>query len=592
MKSAIRVLGLLVLLLAVTAIPAWASQGVGSSPYTADLLVSGLNTGSLNPGQEYWYAYSRVDLGDPEVSSIILSLSFEAAGRAVASRVNFQVFNFEQVDAWLKDNSGPVDSMGLGAPASADFDTATGERLWAGPVEANQVYYVRIFNLSPSPVQYRLTALGQKGRSSDAFLNIEASAASRPPTAVPAAVETKVDQPAAGTPLPAPTDLLPASFDAASPASTRWLLAAQAIQGLPPQQAAAWLMAAVSMGWLPGGSGSTAALVPAPPQVDQTGTTGGDGSGDQPGTEPQAVPVSPDPSRGDSIYPNRPLTLFEGSNVGRMAPKTEHWYTFTHDDLDEDLIEGMSLTLFFTPGEPNIGRNVTFEMFTGSQYQIWERGTPDDMEHFGVGSWVSRDGDYMTGERLWHGSIVDGDRYFVKVTNNSDYWIDYHLLTGDIINIEMGPQKAVPTEPAELAVQLPPTGKDIGSALVAQPGIIQSRLAAGEDIWYRFTPTGLDPDRPELQRYVMTLMHTPGAGYVANHVNVEIYPYPELNIWRRGDTDKITPLGVGSRWEYNPDTDTQTFVWDGHLVSQTTYFIRVRNDSSRPINFDLRIQKR
>lgn len=161
-KTTTKTTVLVVVLLIMTVIPAWASQGIGSSPYTADLLVSGLNTGKLNPGQEYWYAYSRLDLGDSEYNSIVLSLNFEAEGRAVASRVNFQVFTFEQVDAWLKDNSGPIDSLGLGTPASADFDVNTGERLWAGPIKSTEIYYVRIFNVSPSPVHFRLTALGQK----------------------------------------------------------------------------------------------------------------------------------------------------------------------------------------------------------------------------------------------------------------------------------------------------------------------------------------------------------------------------------------------------------------------------------------------
>ncbi len=172
MKIIIRALGL-ILLLTLSALPAWAGQNVGSSPYTADLLVSGLNTGTLNPGQEYWYAYSRMDLGDSSYNSIVLSLNFEAEGRAVASRVNFQVFNFEQVDSWLKDNSGPLDSLGLGTPASADFDAITGERLWAGPVGSTEVYYVRIFNLSPSPVRFRLTAVGQKSAQMDAFMAVD-----------------------------------------------------------------------------------------------------------------------------------------------------------------------------------------------------------------------------------------------------------------------------------------------------------------------------------------------------------------------------------------------------------------------------------
>jgi hypothetical protein len=590
MKTTIRTLILVAVLLMVTAIPAWAGQGVGSSPYTADLLVSGLNTGRLNPGQEYWYAYSRVDLGDPAYNSIILSLNFEAEGRAVASRVNFQVFNFAQVDAWLKDNSGPIDSLGLGVPASADFDVNTGERFWAGSVASNEIYYVRVFNISPSPIQYRLTALGQKSAS---FEDFTTPASAHNPQVIPAAISMPSDTttPAefvapSSSPRATMVDALPIQPDDGSAISTSWLLAAQAINGLPPYEAAAWLMSAASLGWLPVG-GVSPALMPVNPNTNVSSVTGG---GDRSNEADVIVTTPPDPTQGYSIYPNQPVQLLWGPNTGRLAPGAEHWYTFTPGKIDNERFEDMSLTIFFTPGEPNIARYVIFEMFTGSQYQIWERGTPNDMEHFGVGSWVSRDGDYNTGERLWRGPVIDGDQYFVKLTNGSDEWIDYHLIPDDIINIEMGPKPASdgPAQPVELT----PTGKDIGSPLPISVGHTRDKLAAGEDIWFQFEYRINDPDKFEFHPYLIELNHTPGAGHITNHVNVEIYPFQEQHLWRRGDTDKIVPLGAGSDLKYDKSSDTHTWVWDGHLVSNTIYFIRVRNESIQDIDYDLFIKRK
>jgi hypothetical protein len=590
MKITIRTLVLAAVLLIATVIPAWAGQGVGSSPYAADLLVSGLNTGKLNPGQEYWYAYSRVDLGDPAYNSIILSLNFEAEGRAVASRVNFQVFNFAQVDAWLKDNSGPIDSLGLGVPASADFDVNTGERFWAGSAAPNEVYYVRVFNISPSPVQYRLTALGQKSAS---FEDFTTPASAHEPQVIPAAISMPSDTttPAefvtpSTSPLATMVDALPIQPDDGSPISTSWLLVAQAINGLPPHEAAAWLMSAASLGWLPGGDISPA-LIPINPNTNVSRVTDG---GERSNEADVIVTTPPDPTQGYSIYPNQPVQLLWGPNTGRLAPRAEHWYTFTPGKIDNERFEDMSLTIFFTPGEPNIASYVIFEMFTGSQYHIWERGTPDDMEHFGVGSWVSRDGDYNTGERLWRGPVIDGDQYFVKLTNGSDEWIDYHLIPDDIINIEMGPKPASdgPLQPVELT----PTGKDIGSPLPISVGHTRDKLAAGEDIWFQFEYQIDNPDKFEFHPYLIELNHTPGAGHITNHVNVEIYPFQEQHLWRRGDTDKIVPLGVGSDLRYNKATDTHTWVWDGHLVSNTIYFIRVRNESIQDIDYDLFIKRK
>jgi len=354
-------------------------------------------------------------------------------------------------------------------------------------------------------------------------------------------------------------------------------------------------MSAAALGWLPAGSGS-GALMPVDPNVDQVGGAGNgddDGGGAGAGSAgPAAVPVQPDPDRGDNIYPSQPLQLLDGSNIGRMGPQTEHWYTFTRGDLDEEMIEGLSLTMFFTPGEPNIARQVTFEMFTGSQLEIWDRGTPDQMEHFGAGSWISRDGDYVTGERLWHGSVVDGDRYFVKVTNGTSNWVDYHLITGDITNIEMGPRMEPVEPPTQFIAPQPPTGKDIGSPLSISVDGTAGHLAAGEDIWFRFEHKTPDRDKSELEHYVVRLDHTPGAGFVTNHVNVEIYPFPEQHIWQRGDTDKIQPLGAGSDFEYDQASDSHTWIWDGHLIANTIYFIRIRNDSPRAIDYDLSIERR
>jgi hypothetical protein len=595
-------------LLSSAVFPVLAYQGdIGGSPYAADLLVSGLNTGSLAPGEEYWYAFSRVDLGNPLYGSVILSLNFEAEGLPVASRVNFQVFSFDQVEAWLKDTSGPVDSLGLGTPASADFDVNTGERLWSGPVDASAVYYIRIFNLSPSPVQFRLTALGQQKGLTDRFMAVDPGATAGNDTEIiPAAVSVPgvVPQPDTTT-RPSIAAVLPVDPTDGSPTSTSWLLAAQAIHGLPPQEAAAWLMSAAMIGWLPDGGQNAAAVpvapepavavssvaaVPVDPNPDPVPMVEKD-AGEQPEiitAEVVEAPTEPDPHNGENIYPNRPLRLLEAPNTGRMGPKTEHWYTFTPGKVDDKVIENLSLTMFFTPGEPNLARYVTFEMFTGDQYQIWDRGTPDDMEHFGAGSWISRDGDYITGERLWHGTVVDGDQYYVKITNGTNKWIDYHLVPGDIINMELGGPKINPAKPVVPEI---PTGKDIGSPLIATKGSQPGKLAAGEDIWFRFQTPNVNSDNFEFIPYLIELVHRPGHGTVAHYVNVELYPYQEQAIWQRGDGDEMKPLGVGSFTGYAEVADTHTWIWDGHLVSNTSYFVRVRNDSAQEIDYDLIIRR-
>ena len=117
-------------------------------------------------------------------------------------------------------------------------------------------------------------------------------------------------------------------------------------------------------------------------------------------------------------------------------------------------------------------------------------------------------------------------------------------------------------------------------------------IKAGEDRWYLFQFQTFDHDNPEFRRYGMTLKHTPGLGHIANHVNIEIYAQPELALWLRGDGHLMKPLGVGMRMEYDERTNTQEFVWDGHLVSDAFYYMRVRNDSDTSIFFDLDIHRK
>jgi hypothetical protein len=355
-------------------------------------------------------------------------------------------------------------------------------------------------------------------------------------------------------------------------------------------------MSAAMLGWLPGSGGP--ALPPAVP-VDPNPAPEMISDADDGDTQPEVVtdnvseepeielPYVPDPTTGESIYPNQPVDLLYGPNTGLLAPKSEHWYTFTPGKVDDELIENFSLTMFFTPGEPNIARYVTYELFTGGQYHIWERGTPQDMEHFGAGSWVSRDNDYITGERLWHGTVVDGDKYFIKITNDTNKWIDYHLVPDDIINMELGEPTVKKSQP----VPTTPTGKDIGSPLILNKSRNTGKLAGGEDIWFSFTTPNTNPKSFDFLDYLVELTHKPGYGSVAHHVNVEIYPYQEQHIWQRGDGDDIVPLGVGSFTEYNEALDSHTWIWDGNLVSNTTYFIRVRNGSPREIDYDLLIKR-
>jgi len=196
------------------------------------------------------------------------------------------------------------------------------------------------------------------------------------------------------------------------------------------------------LGWLPsadpGGSATTAALHSGQPEftVERAGLV------EVSTTSRTATEAAPQPmSLRDlypSVYPSAPLALQDGVNVGKLAPGGEHWYSFIREDRDAEWFEFMPMTLFTTPTDGNSSHHINFQIFTGNQMQIWERGTPEDMVPMGAGQWVSRDKDPVTGERLWAGHVIDGDLYYVRVFNNSDAVVDYYLITNDVYNTELG----------------------------------------------------------------------------------------------------------------------------------------------------------
>jgi hypothetical protein len=426
MRLSVRISVFLVLLI-VTAVPTAANPDLGGSPYAAQTLSRGLNIGTLAPGDDFWYAFSSTELNDPPARTVVLNMVYKPGDHDVAAYVNFQVLTVEQVDRWLQ---GYADQYtGMGTFTTTDFDQETAERLWSGSVQADETYYVRLFNNSGQTVEYHLTALGQPAVNAAPADNLARSTSN----VIPAASRESGLEP--GT----------------TSDETEWLLVAAAIQGMSTEDAAAWLTMASQIGWLPPNYAGTGAGTSASAAV-QAVYTGQPGyasperaalieTSESPRAESEAASSTASPALLDlypNVYPTAPLALHDGANVGKLAPGGEHWYSFIREDRDGDWLEFMPMTLFSTPTNGNRSHHINFQIFTGSQLHVWTRGTPDDMIPMGAGQWVSRDGDPATGERVWAGHVVDGSLYYVRVFNNSDRVIDYYLITNDVINTELG----------------------------------------------------------------------------------------------------------------------------------------------------------
>lgn len=625
---------MVILLLLLLAVPALASNSTGRSFLdfafssttgqtfkSARPLSQGINVNHLNPGEENWYVYSSDSFDDIQAGTISLALRYQSEAVISTAEANFQILTEAESYPASYSPAAPQ-KLGSGAlvPAQPDRPDTT-ETFWAGQVDEQSDYYVRVFNHSPFRLEYSLMA------------NVETSAVSG---AVPAGLNTVTNpadslsaRQAAWTLTAQAVDNMTASDAAqwmqaaqrvgwlvtAGTASdqipdpgqanpqTLWQLTAQAIEGQDAQTAAQWLTQADAMGWL---TIPPATLKNPNEAVDDFISGGGDQDSDS--SAPEPVPVPPDePEQAYipvNIYPNNPLDFnFYEVNSGRLAPDGEHWYQLHRDDLDEDLIEDLALTLFFTPSQGFVSNRVNFEIFPAGQYHIWQRGDADYMENMGAGMWVSRDKDPLTSERLWAGSLVDGDSYLVKIKNGSPEVVDYYLFPNDIWNAELGnptlhkgdvyhgriPYKAPPVTRSTGPVE-PGTGPP--EAVLLDVGTTTGKLDAGEEMWYKFHYSDPKNDDETEQDFIFYLTNTPLDDTRARHADFEIYPGSQLHLWVRGTVDELDPLGASAPATFAELEDERSLqvLWSGQLMKEHVYYVKVHNHDIGPLEYEFKIK--
>jgi hypothetical protein len=597
------------------------SVEVNNSPQTAYTLTKGVNVNHLNPGEEDWYTYSRASFDDPTLSWISLAMRFESEAVISPQQANFEILAQPEADSWFQQQPTPADIQGTGltSPLKAANQNLNA-MFWTGEVAEQEVYYVRVFNQSPFGLNYTLEAKAEQPAVSgatpaglnSAISEAEALNARQLSWSLTAQAVGKMNADeaaqwmqqaqAVGWIVTAGTAFPDAPQPSEAEPKLLWHLTAQAIAGLDAEAAARWLNQADSLGWL-----SIPLNTLKNPALDLTPTeTGGEGSGGGEGNAQPApaVPAPPEEVYAPvNIYPNNPLEFnTQQVNSGRLAPYGEHWYSLLRDDLDKNKIEDMALTMFSTPSNGFIDSRVNFEIFPASQYHIWARGDANYMENIGLGQWLSRDKDDHTGERLWKGSLVDGDRYLIKVENNSPEVVDYYLFPGDIQNAELGNptlhqgngvagripySPSPPTRPS-----LPPVpGAAPPDAIDLKMGVTQGKLQAGQEIWYKFYYRDSYNETTPQHDFKIFLTSTPLDEIRARHADFALYTGNQLQIWTRGTVDKLEPFGVSMPSSY-PTEDVRSLqvLWDGQLMEEHVYYLKIWNHDIGPLEYELEVQ--
>ncbi|MEW5960510.1 MAG: hypothetical protein AB1801_22520 [Chloroflexota bacterium] len=588
---------------------------VGSTPHTAHPLSQGANLDHLSPGEEDWYSYGRHTFESSDFSWISLALRYQSEAVLDADQVNFEVLAQPQAGSWFQTSEAPQEVLGVGLRSPLRASPSLIESFWTGHVAQQQLYYVRVFNNSPFSLDYTLDAKAEQPAVSGATPASFGAAMPNPETVnarqlawtltaqavenmdAGAAARWMQQAQAVGWLVTAGTAAADIPNPAEADSQLLWSLTARAIEGQAADAASRWLIQADSLGWL-----SIPLNTLKNPNLEETGGSGGDGGGNEE-ADPPAAPIPPqDTYQPVNIYPNNPLAFDPNNlNSGRLAPYGEHWYSLLRDDLDQNLIEDMAMTMFFTPLEGFMSNRINFEIIPAGQYHIWERGDADYMENIGAGMWVSRDEDPHTGERLWSGSLVDGDRYLIKIKNGTADVVDYYLFPGDIENGELGNPTlhqgdsswgrvpyapSPPTRPGSP----PEPGAGPPEAIPLEVGATTGALQAGMERWYRFyfnTPAGDD----SVQHFTFYLTNTPAGEERARHADFAIYPGNQLQIWTRGTIDKLEPLGTSSPSPYKTeDVKSLQVLWDGYLMAHHVYYVKVFNHDIGPLEYELVIK--
>ncbi len=266
---------------------------------------------------------------------------------------------------------------------------------------------------------------------------------------------------------------------------------------------------------------------------------------------------------------------------GKLAPNATYWYTFGSPFLggDDERFRDLEYTMFFTPDDGNRRHNVTFQLYPYSDYELWRRGDQDQMRNFGAGMILDRDGDDATGERLWSGSIVNGDQYFLSVSNGNDVPIDYYVYPDDVDRPILG------EEPAPAPKRVFAQGKAPEAALPLNIGRNDSKVQSGGEEWYTFRIADLDNQK--FEEMALTMVCTPDDGNRIRNITFDVYTADGVKYWSPGINSDITNLGAGSVVYRDDNFLTGERFWHGWVNDGDVYYVQIRNGTGVEVDCHL-----
>jgi uncharacterized Fe-S cluster protein YjdI len=469
-------------------VPAGPGEADGSTPFEAMPMSADGESGSLNPGESMWYAFSATSAeGYLEVEASI-TMFFIPALDQTTDRVDFQIFRDDALSNWYDDGSKGGDSskmvnLGAGGLVERDSNPITADLLWQGRVGSGVTYYVEVYNSAKQAIDYWIFPEDVK------YVELG-----------PAAIPTPVTAGAAtgDSPFDAKTLLDTGDTRRLEVGESIWYEFSQTSdQGLNE------IAGSITMFFIPGndqtlgrvnfqvftadelsewydsdvrgGDSSKMVNLGAGGQVDRDSNPstvdllwqGNVGSGvtyyvqvynsaKEPinfwlypddvraialGPVVSETPAGPGAPTGDTPFEGLPLA--DDGDAGGLGPGESVWYTFSKTASDGSLELDADLTMFFVPATDQTLGRVNFQVFPASELENWNAmggrgGDTTEMVNLGAGGQVDRDSNPDTVDLLWSSQVGSGATYYVQVYNSAKEPISYWLFPEDVKAANLG----------------------------------------------------------------------------------------------------------------------------------------------------------
>ena len=291
-----------------------------------------------------------------------------------------------------------------------------------------------------------------------------------------------------------------------------------------------------------------------------------------------AVPVEI-PNGTDPNYPIEMTLASWQTNLyeGKLPAQTERWFSISPAELGSEAQQPLDLSLFFTPGNEGLAMDI----FPGDYPAHWSRGEGDQIGSLGAGRWVSRDGNDLTGELIWNGSMYGSEIYYVRLRNGNPFDVDYWLFTDDVSQVVLGEESA--PSPASEAVAAP-AGRDAQHPLVLLNGLNEGSLTAGEDRWISVPHQDMGGNQRDILK--LSLYFTPGDGNKLYQVYMDLFDAGQNQVWSSwNDLDQARNFEPGAIVARDYNLDTVEWTWNNAPSVGEEYYVRLRNVSAGPIDY-------